>query len=152
MLGPDAIAQRKLLHGNPLVVLGISVELTLAGVTFNPDPAKLVQWMAQIQEALDKKSLNCGDAAKLAGTCAKTLLTLIEQMICLLAGRLSFASQHTFKRLGRAMLVPIFMHAKRGGPLSDELVAALSWWLVILKEGICEVSQLHFVARLHTST
>ena len=59
-----------------------------------------------------------------------------------LTGRLSFAAQHIFKRLGRAMLVPFYMHTTRKHyrpEMDHQLIMALSWWLEVLDKGICEV-------------
>ena len=59
-----------------------------------------------------------------------------------LAGRLSFASQHVFKRLGRAMLVPLYMHVTRKRyrhKMDGSLIVSLAWWLEVLEKGICEV-------------
>ena len=67
LLGEDAIAKKKLLHGNPLPILGISVEANLAGMTFMPEAEKIAKWRAQIARALDEKWLSGGEASKLAG-------------------------------------------------------------------------------------
>lgn len=68
MLGDDAIARHKLLHGNPLPVLGIVVQTNLAGVVFYPDPEKVTKWTEQIEVALRSKKLYSGEASSLAGT------------------------------------------------------------------------------------
>ena len=59
-----------------------------------------------------------------------------------LAGRLSWAGQFLFHRVGRAMLRPIF-HQKfsRSGSLSTELKVALGWWLWALEQDIVETRQ-----------
>ena len=41
LFGADAIAEKKLEHGNPLTVLGISIEINDAGVVFQPDQEKV---------------------------------------------------------------------------------------------------------------
>ena len=49
-------------------------------------------------------------------------------------GRLSFASQRVFGRVGRAALRFIEWHRRPGSPcsMSRRLVAALEWWLAYL--------------------
>ena len=69
ILGSDAIADRKLEHGNPLTVLGVSTEVTAAGVTFIPDAAKVAKWTADMEAALAENRLCAGEASKLAGMC-----------------------------------------------------------------------------------
>ena len=53
-----------------------------------------------------------------------------------IAGAFSWASQHTFHRLGRAMLVPLFKqqhsHCKRGH-LNEPLRLCLEWWQEVLQ-------------------
>lgn len=66
-MGADAIAKKKSLHANPLPILGIAVEVNLAGVTFVPEPEKLKKWRKQIEDALQAKELPGGEASKLAG-------------------------------------------------------------------------------------
>ena len=56
-----------------------------------------------------------------------------------LAGRLSFASQHVFKRLGRALLVPIFKQIRsKSAVIKPELQKALTWWMQTLSLGMSE--------------
>ena len=56
-----------------------------------------------------------------------------------LAGRLSWAGQHLFHRVGRAMLRPIFNQKRsRTGKLTAELKIALGWWLWALEQDIVE--------------
>ena len=123
LLGPTAIAAHKLQHANPLPVLGINVKVSSVGAIFWPEPEKIVKWIAQIEAALKAKRLDGGEASRLAG-------------------RLSFGSQHIFRKLGRAMLVPIFKQARsRTNEIDEELEKALRWWLQILQDGICEIRQ-----------
>ena len=79
MLGPTAIAKHKLQHANPLPVLGINVGIGKAGVIFQPEAEKVARWKEQIREASASKKLHSGDASSLAG-------------------RLSWGSQHIFRR------------------------------------------------------
>ena len=103
ILGKDAVAKKKLIHGNPMAALGIEVNVSLAGITFMPEAEKIYKWRAQIQEALDRKWLPGGEAS------------------CL-AGRLGFTSQHIFRRIGRAMLIAIYKQIRRrNGEIDDEL-------------------------------
>ena len=44
-LGEDAIAQHKLVHGNPLEVLGIDVTVSDSGAIFWPAPTKVAKWI-----------------------------------------------------------------------------------------------------------
>ena len=56
-----------------------------------------------------------------------------------LAGRLSFASQHVLKRLGRALLVPIFKQIRsKSAVIKPELQKALTWWMQTLSQGMSE--------------
>ena len=57
LLGDDAVANKKVQHGNPLPVLGILVSTNAAGITFVPEPEKLQKYKQQIQEALRTKTL-----------------------------------------------------------------------------------------------
>ena len=67
MLGDDAIANRKLEAGNPLVVLGIRIETNLAGAIFQPAPEKIAEWTLQIRRYLELGIMGAGEASKLAG-------------------------------------------------------------------------------------
>ena len=40
IMGEDAIAKNKLEHGNPLTILGITIEINMAGVIFAPNEEK----------------------------------------------------------------------------------------------------------------
>ena len=56
-----------------------------------------------------------------------------------LAGRLSWATQFLFRKLGRAMLRPIFDRAySPATAVGEELRVALCWWLKILEQPIAE--------------
>ena len=63
-----------------------------------------------------------------------------------LAGKLGWTTQLLFRRIGRALLTPLYRQShSRTGNVSDELKLALRWWLEVLKEGICEACSLHIV-------
>eukprot|EP00969_Alexandrium_andersonii_P043904 1925114-Alexandrium_andersonii.AAC.1 len=109
ILGSSAIADRKLEHGVPLVILGLRVEAADGGIRVSPDADKVTKWCGVIEEALRTGALPSGAAAKLAG-------------------KLNFAAQHTFYRVGRAMIRPIYdqqYHPKAKGKLPEVLVQAL---------------------------
>ena len=56
-----------------------------------------------------------------------------------LAGALQWAAQHTFRRLGRAMIRPLIrQEKKRSSLLDDELTLALQWWLEVLQLGLTQ--------------
>ena len=56
-----------------------------------------------------------------------------------LAGQLNWASVSIFKRIGRAMVRPIFDQCtRRDGHISKELERALRWWLDVLGLGLAE--------------
>ena len=56
-----------------------------------------------------------------------------------LAGRLSWATQLLFHKLGRAMIRPLFDQKRTAdGAMSEELVTALTWWLNVLDMDLCE--------------
>ena len=58
-----------------------------------------------------------------------------------MTGRLAFASQHIFRRLGRAMLVAIYRQITgRTSVVGNELQMSLLWWLQTLEQGMCEVN------------
>ncbi len=52
MLGPSAIAARKLECGMPLTVLGVSISLEECGLKAIPDKVKCVKWIKCIEQAL----------------------------------------------------------------------------------------------------
>ena len=90
------------------------------GFSFMPSPDKVVKWTGVIVEALRVKKLSAGVASKLAS-------------------RLMWGCTRMFRRLGRAMLRPLFDQKSRiDGAMSPELERALLWWLKILESGICE--------------
>ena len=79
LLGESAINEKKLLHGNPLVLLGVDVALREEGVRFKPCREKRQKWKRVIRVALETNTLTSGDASKLAGgsrmcTCVSLLL------------------------------------------------------------------------------
>ena len=65
-LGPDAISERKLEHGNPLVVLGVEATIDEGGATFWPAQDKVDKWSASIDAFLARKVMRSGEASKLS--------------------------------------------------------------------------------------
>jgi len=101
--------------GNPLTVLGVEVTLTDNGARFRPSEDKIRKWTAKIESILECGKLCGGEASKLAGA-------------------LQWAAQHTFKRLGRAMIRPIIkQETARSSEVGEELRLALQWWLEVFR-------------------
>ena len=141
VLGEDAVAIGKLEFGtDQLVVLGIVMAPRMDGFTCHLSPKTAEKCSMTIREAIASGTLQPG--------CAKKL-----------AGRLSWATQFLFKRLGRAMLAPLFGHAYgrqvrdtsrvcagvwwgvsacRCSAVDKELLVALEWWLYVLSLDIVE--------------
>ena len=83
-------------------------------------PEKAKRWSEQIRLAVDTEHLDSGSAQKLAG-------------------RLNFATQHLFHKVGRAMIKPVYAQKTSGsGKVGPRLLAALKWWLVVLVENVSE--------------
>ena len=124
LLGAGSIADKKLAFGcSGLEILGVDMELSQIGFQCRPSQQKVVAWCNQIQEALTAGFLAPGAASKLAG-------------------RLSWGAGALFRRLGRAMLRPVFdQKTRRDGKISPELAAALQWWLQVLKSGLAELKE-----------
>ena len=94
VLGPDAVAEHKAEFGAKLTVLGVLMTPKDTGFECRMSTEKAQKCVDVMQLALHRGVLQCGCASKLAG-------------------RLSWGTQFLFKRLGRAMLRPIFRHAHR---------------------------------------
>ena len=55
------------------------------------------------------------------------------------AGRLNFANQRLFRRLGRAMIKPVYAQASsKSGIVGARLRESLQWWLRVLCFNVCE--------------
>jgi len=110
LLGDGTVAPDKLAFGNPLDILGVHCESSDEGFSARPSDAKVNKWAADINFALCIELLHPGNASKMAG-------------------RLSFSSTHTFRKHGRAMLRPIYLHSHgRTSTMSPELKLTLKWW------------------------
>ena len=56
-----------------------------------------------------------------------------------LAGKLSFGCSHMFRRIGRAMLRPLFdQKSKRNGHVSEALYRCVDWWEQVLTANLAE--------------
>ena len=120
LLGQGAVANRKLECGVGLTILGVDVEMDCIGYKCRPSKLKAQKCVAAITCALADDCLKSGCAQKLAG-------------------RLNWAGQFLFHRVGRAMLRPIFdQKHSRNGRLSGPLKIALGWWLWALRQDIVE--------------
>ena len=120
LLGKTAIAVDKLKSELSLVVLGILVQPSRTGVSFCLCEMKTDKWLACLEEAIVTGRLDSGRAQKLAG-------------------KLMWATQHLFYRVGRAMIKPIFAQkASKSGIVGPRLLRALVWWRSILREGVSE--------------
>lgn len=120
LLGSTAIADAKTEAGRATVILGILVQSSCKGVRFNLCPKKAAKWSLQISTAIDTLHLDSGTAQKLAG-------------------RLTFATQHLFHKLGRAMIKPVYAQKTSGsGHVGPRLLKALRWWLKVLVQNVSE--------------
>ena len=120
LLGVSAVAERKLDFGCPLVVLGLVVDVKSDRVRLWPTKDKTEKWISRIQGALDTKCLKPGMASKLAGA-------------------LNWTSQHIFRRLGRAMLRPLYYQQCRpSGRVGLKVDFCLRWWLEVLELELCQ--------------
>ena len=141
ILGSSALAEEKMGVGITMEYLGICVHPSLNGISFWPSKAKITRWLLDIEKALSTGVLSSGDASKLVG-------------------RLAFANQVIFKRVGRAMLRPIYAQQHvflRHGRISEHLRLSLKWWwnilaleinqVVPLRPALCRVVELFGDAR-----
>ena len=139
LLGDSAVAKEKLEEGKQLVILGVEATVSREGLKCIPDKKKRKKWIARILRILEEGRLNAGEASKLSGA-------------------LQWATQQQFRRLGRAMIRPIFRHAsktksdlmhdmnmtrtrqirRKSGEVDRELELALQWWLQVLELEIVE--------------
>ena len=89
LLGDSAVADRKLDSGNSLEILGVVLSCSPVGYIAQPSLKNRTKSLLVIEAALRDRHLPCGAAQKLAG-------------------RLNWAGQYLFHRMGRAMLRPIY--------------------------------------------
>ena len=91
VLGKSAIAPEKLEAGVSTVILGVQATIKDAGFRCIPDKKKREKWIARIRGALKRGRLTAGEASKLSGA-------------------LQWATQQQFRKLGRAMIRPIYRY------------------------------------------
>ena len=128
-LGPTSVSARKLAHGNPLTILGVDLCIKHDGVVFWPAEQKVANWIMRIQASMSDLSMSSGEASKLSGA-------------------LQWASQASFRRVGRAMLRPLINHIHSRLPVFDassELMLALRWWSEVLCLKIRYVPLVRFI-------
>ena len=86
-----------------------------------PAPAKIKKWKVIINRAQAEQRLSPGHASKLAG-------------------KLSWGSARLFRKLGRAMLRPIFdQKTRRDGGMTPELSRGLEWWDEVFDKQVAEL-------------
>jgi len=100
VLGEGAASKKKLEWGTSLCILGIEFEFADHGFRCRPAKAKAQKWLQCIRGFLAAGKLTAGDASKTAG-------------------RLSCAGSHMFRKLGRAMLRPMFDQTTRRDAVMD---------------------------------
>jgi hypothetical protein len=111
---PDAPGREFEECPSEMKVLGLHVELAGEGVRISLPSDKAVKWRRGLQEHLKSGALTAAEAATWAG-------------------RLGFAGQNVFGRVGRAMLRPLVWRQLNGGSrLTRRLRWALEWWVALL--------------------
>ena len=121
LLGCTSVSDRKLDFGASLLVLGIVVEPAFSGVRFVLSAEKAQKYRDVIGRALQSGYLSCGESVKLAG-------------------KLMFATQHLFNRVGRALIKPVYAQKLSvQGVVGPRLRDALQWWFRILMLEISEM-------------
>ena len=98
-----------------LTVLGVSITIDNKSIALQPDPIKVAVWLRQMQECIDQDIMHASTASKLAG-------------------RLTFAGQSIFGRVGRAHVRPIYDRIYTGhSALDPALRHSLLWWIELLQ-------------------
>ena len=139
-LGQEAIQQRKLECGSQLEVLGVDISFCAEGVRMLPSRRKREKWIAKLAAVLEARILHPGEASKLSGA-------------------LNWACQQAFKRMGRAVLVPIrnqircvtparslpptpffLLVRARSSAVGRDLELSLRWFKEVLQHEICQIS------------
>ena len=67
LLGPTAVAEKKLAYGTKLDILGVDIKMSKRGYKCKPKRSKARAWIATLENALSLGKLLPGDASKLAG-------------------------------------------------------------------------------------
>ena len=126
MLGFDAIEPKKLEHGRKLTILGIDVQVGHKDITMWPTQQKVEQWTNELVEHDISGVMSPGAASKMAG-------------------RLNFATQHCFRRVGRAMVRPFYakQYSKnRSGACDAALTGAIKWWIETFRKNLTQTISL----------
>ena len=109
-----------IVHGLCCVKCVCQVQTSRTGISFTVCPEKAAKWLKVILQAIERQHLAAGCAQKLAG-------------------RLTWATQHLFRKLGRAMIKPLFAQCSTAnGSVGPRLLTALYWWAEILRDAITE--------------
>jgi len=99
------------------------VEPRAEGIHVSVCPQKAAKWIGQINTAIATRTLEKGQSQKLAG-------------------RLMWATQLLFFRIGRAMIKPIFAQKQSmRGHVKPILLDALRWWKNVLMKEVSETVQ-----------
>ena len=102
-------------------MIQVDIILSEKGYKCVPSKVKVKKWQSAINAAQAEQRLLPGCASKLAG-------------------KLSWGTSKLFRRLGRAMLRPIFdQKTRRDGEVSPELSRALEWWDEVLEKQVAEL-------------
>ena len=127
LLGPTAVADNKVAWGEQLSILGVDVSLSSRGFRFQPCDSKAAKWCHAIDAFLNTGRMDPGEASKMSG-------------------RLAWACSHSFNKLGRAMLRPLYdQSSRRDGAMDTELRRALVWWKTVLGMRIAVLRSWHGV-------
>ena len=126
---------------------GARHEGTLSFVSF-PHFASFCAFVQQVQALGDGISFTLpAQKAECYIDCIRRALqsgTLSAGMASKLCGRLNWATQLLFHRMGRAMLRPAYAQKRsRTGKIGTHLRGALEWWLAVLQNEITEVRAWH---------
>ena len=99
------------------MVLGLQINIFNDYLTVWPSDEKVEKWIYRIEKALESGFLKAGPASKLAGA-------------------LNWTCQNIFRKLGRAMLRPLYHQQRyRAGRIGKHLQLCLEWWLDVLDIG-----------------
>ena len=134
ILGQSALADEKMAVSSKEVVLGIEVSIGGSEIIYRVPDVKKTKWANGIREAL-------------------LGLKLSPKAASVLGGRLGFACQNLFVRLGRAMVRPIYerQHVKDGRAREigqgSALHTALSWWKHVLEQDVVQSWQINGARR-----
>ena len=106
--------------GASLDILGVNVQLSWDRFVMRPSSEKMKKCLAVIDSALESGVLRPGCASKLAG-------------------RLQWACQYMFHRLGRAMVMPLYAQChSKSDSIHADLRIALCWWQQVLHMDVVE--------------